>query len=201
MQFKNTFASQASSGASFDLQRQDLFKFQIILPAFLRLDWTENVEFAVEKFPFPERSIELTGIKYLQQTNYQIGGDTPTPPIEVPIRYAFAQQTAMALEKWWTMIRNPRTGGVGLTSRCKTTGTFHWLVPNQAQQEADVTNNSDRDSLVLQSGLVYKLEGVLLKGLKCSDADMTTSGKVDVQASISIDRWYPVDLNNMIAPV
>ena len=201
MQFKNTFAAHTPDGASFDLQRQDLFKFQIILPSFLRLDWTENVEFAVEKFPFPERSIELTGIKYLQQTNYQIGGDTPTPAIEVPVRYAFAQQTAMALEKWWTMIRNPRTGGVGLTSRCKTTGTFHWLVPNQAQQEADVINNSDQDALVLQSGLIYKLEGVLLKGFKFTDADMTSSGKVDCSISISIDRYFPVDLNNMIASV
>ena len=105
MLFKNTFGSQNSR---LDLQRQDLFKFTINLPPALGLDWTENVEFAVEKFPFPERSIEVIGVKYMQQTNFLIGGDTPTPAVEIPIRYAFGQLTAQALEKWMWLTRNLR---------------------------------------------------------------------------------------------
>ena len=98
LNFKNTFGSQNSK---LDLQRVDLFKVTLVLPSALGLDWTENVEFAVEQFPFPERSREMIQVKYMQQTNFLIGGDTPTPAIDIPVRYAFAQRTAEALEKWF----------------------------------------------------------------------------------------------------
>jgi hypothetical protein len=198
MLFKNTFGSQNSR---LDLQRQDLFKFTINLPTALNLDWTENVEFAVEKFPFPERSIEVIGVKYMQQTNFLIGGDTPTPAIEVPVRYAFAQLTATALEKWFWLTRNPLTGGVGLTSVVKTNGYFTWIVPNQTAQQADIRGTPTTSQNTMQAGLVYSLEGCLLKGFKFSDADMTTSGKVDCQLSIQIDRYYPQNIDNMIVPI
>lgn len=198
MLFKNTFGSQNSR---LDLQRQDLFKFTINLPQAIGLDWTENVEFAVEKFPFPERSIEVIGVKYMQQTNYLIGGDTPTPAVEVPIRYAFGQNTAAALEKWMWLVRNPRTGGVGLTSVVKTNGYFTWIVPNQVAQEADIRGNAQTSQNTMQAGLIFSLEGCLPKGLKFSDADMTTSGKVDCQLSLQIDRYYPQNIDNMIVPI
>ena len=198
MLFKNTFGSQNSR---LDLQRQDLFKFTINLPAALGLDWTENVEFAVEKFPFPERSIEVIGVKYMQQTNFLIGGDTPTPAIEVPIRYAFGQLTAQALEKWMWLIRNPLTGGVGLTSVVKTNGYFTWIVPNQVAQQADIRGTPTSSQNTMQAGLIYSLEGCLPKGFKFSDADMTTSGKVDCQLSLQIDRYYPQNIDNMIVPI
>jgi hypothetical protein len=198
MFFKNTFGSQNSR---LDLQRQDLFKFTVVLPPALNLDWTENVEFAVEKFPFPERSIEVIGVKYMQQTNFLIGGDTPTPAIEVPVRYPFAQRTAQALEKWMWLVRNPLTGGVGLTSAVKAHGYFTWIVPNQAVQQADITGIPTSTQTTMQAGLIYTLEGVLPKGMKFSDADMTTSGKVDVQMSIQIDRYYPQNIDSMLAPI
>jgi len=198
MLFKNTFGSQNSR---LDLQRQDLFKFTINLPAALGLDWTENVEFAVEKFPFPERSIEVIGVKYMQQTNFLIGGDTPTPAIEVPIRYAFGQLTAQALEKRMWLIRNPLTGGVGLTSVVKTNGYFTWIVPNQVAQQADIQGTPVSSQNTMQAGLVYSLEGCMPKGFKFSDADMTTSGKVDCQLSLQVDRYYPANIDNMIVPI
>lgn len=197
MLFKNTFGSQNSR---MDLQRQDLFKFTINLPAALGLDWTENVEFAVEKFPFPERSIEVIGVKYMQQTNFLIGGDTPTPAIEIPIRYAFGQLTAQALEKWTWLVRNPLTGGVGLTSAVKTNGYFTWIVPNQVAQQADIRGTPTTSQSTMQPGLVYSLEGCLPKGLKFSDADMTTSGKVDCQLTLQVDRYYPSNIDSMIVP-
>jgi hypothetical protein len=184
-----------------DLQRQDLFQFTINLPAALNLNWVENVQFAVEKFPFPERSIEVIGVKYMQQTNFLIGGDTPTPAIEVPIRYAFGQLTAQALEKWMWLIRNPLTGGVALTSIVKTNGSFTWIVPNQAAQEADITGTPTSSQTTMMAGLVYTLEGCLIKGFKYSDADMTTSGKVDCSLSLQIDRYYPQNIDNMLIPI
>jgi hypothetical protein len=198
MLFKNTFGSQNSR---LDLQRQDLFKFTVNLPTALQTNWTENVEFAVEKFPFPERSIEVIGVKYMQQTNYQIGGDTPTPAVEVPVRYAFGQLTASALERWMWLVRNPLTGGVGLTSMVKTDGYFTWIVPNQVAQQADITGTPSSSQNTMIPGLTLYLEGCLPKGLKFSDADMTTSGKVDLQLSFQIDRWYPVNIDSMIVPL
>ncbi len=198
MLFKNTFGSQNSR---LDLQRQDLFKFTINLPSALQMNWTENVEFAVEKFPFPERSIEVIGVKYMQQTNFQIGGDVPTPAVEVPVRYAFGQQTAAALERWMWLVRNPLTGGVGLTSMVKTDGYFTWIVPNQLAQQQDIHGTPQSSQNTMVPGLVLYLEGCLPKGLKFSDADMTTSAKVDLQLSLQIDRWYPVNIDNMIVPL
>lgn len=196
MFFKNTFGAQASN---MDLQRQDLFQFRINLPQALQQQWTEYIEFAVEKFPFPERSIEVVGVKYMQQTNFLIGGDTPTPAIEVPVRYAFAQQIAQLLEKWFWLVRNPLTGGVGLTSHVKTDGEFDWIVPANSVQQSDITGTPTSTQSTMVPGLRYYLEGVLLKGFKYSDADMTTSGKVDCQLSIQIDRYYPVSIDNMVA--
>ncbi len=194
MLFKNTFGS---AGGGLDLQRQDLFKVTIQLPAALKLDWTEHVEFAVEKFPFPERSVEMIGVKYMQQTNFMIGGDTPTPAVEIPVRYAFSQRTAEALEKWFWLIRNPITGGVGLTSAVKTKGVFRWFIPNQAQQEADIQSQPTTSQSTLKDGLQWVLEGCLIKGLKHGDADMTQSGKVDLSFSLQMDRYYPQDVSNM----
>jgi len=201
MLFKNTFGGQAGQGQGLDLQRQDLFKFTLNLPQVLRMNWTDQVEFAVEKFPFPERSIEVIGVKYMQQTNFLIGGDTPTPAVEIPVRYAFAADIATALEKWFWLIRNPLTGGVALTSFVKSDGFFTWIVPNQVAQNADIRGVPQSMPNTMKNGLKYYLEGVLLKGFKFSDADMTTSGKVDCQLSLQIDRYYPVNIDSMIVSV
>jgi hypothetical protein len=81
MNFKNTFGSQIGAGGTgLDLQRVDLFKLTLVLPSALNLDWTENVEFAVEKFPIPERSREMIAVKYMQQTNYLIGATRRRQP-------------------------------------------------------------------------------------------------------------------------
>jgi hypothetical protein len=198
MNFKNTFGSQIGAGGTgLDLQRVDLFKLTLVLPSALNLDWTENVEFAVEKFPIPERSREMIGLKYMQQTNYLIGGDTPTPAVEVPVRYAFAQRTAEALEKWFWLVANPKTGGVGLTSEVKSKGYLRWLVPNMAKQIADLRGQATPGESTLKNGLIYELEGCIIKGLKFADADMTQSGVVNLLFNLQFDRMYPADLDSM----
>ena len=198
MNIKNTFGSMINQGGTgLDLQRVDLFKVTLVLPAALNLDWTENVEFAVEKFPMPERSREMIQVKYMQQTNYLLGGDTPTPGIEIPVRYAFAQRTAEALEKWYWLASNPKTGGVGLTSEVKAKGYLRWLVPNMQKQIADIRGNATPGESTLKTGLTYEMEGCLIKGLKFADADMTQSGYVNLMFGLQIDRMYPVDVNRM----
>jgi hypothetical protein len=198
MNFKNTFASQISEGGTgLDLQRVDLFKLTLVLPAAIGLDWTENVEFAVEKFPFPERSREMVPIKYMQQTNFQIGGDTPTAAVEVPVRYAFAQRTAEALEKWYWLVSNPKTGGVGLTSEVKSKGFMRYMVPNMQKQINDLRGNATPGESTLKDGLTWELEGCIIKGLKPVDADMTQSGYVNLMFSLQIDRVFPQNLNRM----
>ena len=195
MNFKNTFGAQSSN---LDLQRVDLWKVTLTLPPALAIDWTENVEFALEKFPFPERSREMIQIKYMQQTNYLIGGDTPTPAVEIPVRYAFSQRTIEALEKWFWLVSNPKTGGVGLTSAVKSKGIMRWQVPNMTQLVADVTSAAQPGQNTLNEGLTYVLEGCLIKGLRFTDADMTQSGAVNTLFSLQIDRYYPEDINNMV---
>jgi hypothetical protein len=194
LNFKNTFGSQNSK---LDLQRVDLWKVSLSLPSALGLDWTENVEFALEKFPFPERSREMTQVKYMQQTNFLIGGDTPTPAVEIPVRYAFAQRTAEALEKWFWLVANPKTGGVGLTSEVKGKGFMRWMVPNMQKQIQDIRGNAVPGENTLNEGLTYILEGCIIKGLRYSDADMTQSGYVNLLFGLQIDRYYPDDPNSM----
>lgn len=194
LRYKNTFGSLNSK---LDLQRIDLFKVTLELPSAIGLPWDENVEFAIENFPFPERSVETTQIKYMQQTNHLVGGDTATNPIDLKVRYTFAQRTAEALEKWLWLIRNPVTGGVGLTTEVKCKGIMRWLVPNMTKQIADLTGTPVPGEDTMLEGLTYVLEGCLLKGLKFVDADMTQSGYVNLMLSLQIDRYYAENPNTM----
>ena len=196
MNFNNTFGAQNSN---LDLQRVDLWKVTLELPSVLggSSAWNENVEFALEKFPFPERSREMIQIKYMQQTNYLIGGDTPTPAIEIPVRYAFAQRTAEILEKWFWLVSNPLTGGVGLTTQVKGKGIMRWQVPNMAQLIADMNSGAQSSQNTMNEGLIYALEGCIIKGLRFADADMTQSGAVNLLFNLQIDRYYPVDITSM----
>jgi hypothetical protein len=192
LRYKNTFASQNSR---LDLQRVDLFKVTLELPTALGLPWDEHVEFAIEKFPFPDRNKELVDIKYLQQTNKQLGADTASTPVDITVRYAFAQRTAEALEKWFWLIANPLTGGVGLTSEVKCKGYLRWLVPNMRKQIADIRSQALPGEDTMRDGAVYVLEGCLIAGLKFVDADMTASTMVNMQFRLSVDRWYPENID------
>jgi hypothetical protein len=196
MNFKNTFgASTAAQGV--DLQRVDLWKVTLTFPTGVGIKWTDEVEFALEKFPFPERSREMIEVKYMQQTNYLIGKDMPTPSIEIPVRYAFQALTAEALEKWYYLVSNPQTGGVGLTSSLKAKGLMRWMVPDMTRQRQDLARGAISTQQTLGDGLTYVLEGCIIKGLRFTDADMTQSGYVNLLFGLQIDRYYPVDVNSM----
>lgn len=197
MNFKNTFGAAADAGG-IDLQRVDLWKVTLMLPQALGIDWKENVEFALEKFPFPERARDMVAVKYMQQTNHVIGGDAATPPVEIPVRYAFAQRTAEALEKWNYLVANPQTGGVGLTTACKSKGYMRWMVPNMQKQIQDIRRNAVPGENTMDEGLTYVLEGCIIRGLKFTDADMTQSGVANLLFNLQIDRYYPVDVNAMV---
>jgi len=193
--FNNTFGSQ---GSRLDLQRNDLWKVYISLPTGITLKWDEEVQFAVEKFPFPAREKEGIPIKYLQQTNTQIGGDVAMAPVELTIRYPFAAKTAQALEQWFWLVANPKTGGVGLTSQVKSKGYFQYLVPNMARQIADLQSSAQSSQDTLKNGLKWILEGVWPKAFKMTDADMSTGNAVSMcLVTFSVDRYYPEDVNSM----
>lgn len=194
LKYKNTFGSQNSK---LDLQRADLFKVTLELPSAIGLPWDEHVEFAIQSFPFPDRKRETIPIKYMQQTNHLIGADTATGAVEIPVRYAFAQRTAEALEKWSYLIANPITGGVGLTSEVKCKGYLRWLIPNMRKQIADVRGTPRPGEDTMQDGAIYVLEGCWINGLKFTDADMTKSDAVMLQFSLQIDRWYPEAINSL----
>lgn len=194
--FKNTFGAQTSQ-TSLDLQRVDLWKVRLNLPDALHYNWQDDVEFLLEKFPFPNREREMIEVKYMQQTNFIIGKDAPTGAIEIPVRYAFNTRAAEALEKWYWLVANPMTGGVGLTSQVKCSGTMTWLVPNMPQMVQDLTQIPLNSGEKLKPGLTYWLEGCLIKGLKFSDADMTQSGYVTMSFGLQIDRYYPFNVNDM----
>ncbi len=191
--FKNPWAAQ---GSATDQQRGDLFVVALQFPPILNVGggvagvnlWESEVGFAVEQFPFPDRNREMIGIKYMNQTNFMIGADQPSSPINMTIRWAFNRRTAELLERWNWLISNPRTGGVALTSAVKSSGWFHWLVPNMARQ-ANVDDVTDADTMSI--GASYFLEGCLVQNLKPSDGNMTSSTGVNLSFGVQIDRYYP----------
>jgi hypothetical protein len=194
MKFKNKFGAQGEF--NFDLQRVDLFKVTLQLPTAIRLTW-EEVEFAIEKFPFPDRAIEAIPIKYMQQTNLLIGHDTAASAVEIPVRYAFAQQTAECLEKWFRLTTNQLTGGVALTSYVKCSGELKWMIPDMTKQVADINAYQLPNEDVMAEGAVYALEGCWIKALKFIDADMTTSNYVNMTFTLQCDRWYAKDIGRL----
>lgn len=202
MLFKNTWGSPSSQ---IDQQRLDLFRFSLVLPPQLARDagpnvWDKEVGWAVEKFPFPDRMREAVPIKYLNQTNFQIGADTASDSIELTVRYAFAQRTAQILERWHWLTSNPKTGGVALSSAVKTTGSFFWLVPNS--NVVNVENAPEADGVTFVPLRAYVLEGVWVKGLSPAEpADMTSNnGLVSLKLVLQIDRYYPVNPSDLTLP-
>jgi len=201
LKFKNPFAAQ---GSGTDQQRQDLFVVTLALPQRLNVGggvagsnlWESEISFAVEQFPFPERTREMIPIKYMQQTNFMVGADSPTGAITIPVRWAFNRRTAEILERWHWAISNPRTGGVAISSAIKTDGYFYWLQPNMDKQ-FDVEDTSDADTMLF--GPTYRLEGCLVQGLKPSDANMTASAGVTLQFGLQVDRYYPDTPDNLNA--
>lgn len=201
MKFENVWGS---TGSGVDQQRSDLFKVQVSLPPQVAGGganvWDSEIGWAIEKFPFPDRAVEAIPIKYLQQTNFQIGGDVASEPVVMVARYAFQRRTAMLLEQWRQLIANPQTGAVGLTSLVKSSGTFYWLVPNPLNTGSEV--GVDPDAYIINQA--YILEGCWIKGLKPSEQDMTSgTGLVTYDISMQIDRYYPIvvsDLQVSIGP-
>lgn len=195
MQNRNKWGTAASG---VDPQRSDLFRVILELPGVLggQSGWNEHIEFAVKKFPFPERSREMIPVKFLNQTNHVLGADTAVGQVDIGIRYAFNARTIELLEKWHTLTSNPYTGGVGLTTRLKSDGWFVFLVPDhEAQINLDQVKLEDG---VLKPGAVFRLEGCLVKGLRYSDADMEAGNQIiEATFSLQIDRYYPDDLNKL----
>ena len=182
-------------GANLDQQRGDLFRFSIALPSELGgvAAWDQHVQFAVTKFPFPDRSRTRIPTKYLNQTNFQLGADNEVGEIVVPVRYAFAQNTAKLLEKWSWMHSHPN-GGVALTSQIKSDGWFWWMIPGQRGIPED--SSVDVDSM--RDGASMYLEGVMITNFKPTDADMTSNNNlVEYTMTLSIDRYYPKKLDDL----
>jgi len=192
----NTWGSQ---GSQLDPLRSDLFRVNITLPPAVAGGganlWDAEISFAVEKFPFPERSREMIGIKYLQQTNFVPGGDTPTPAINLSIRWAFNRRTAELLEIWNQFSANSTNGGVGIASLVKTNGLVVHLIPDMGAltNPQDATSGSAGAALV--DGPAWYLEGIQLKSLKpAPDLDMTQGNQLlGLELGLQIDRYYAVN--------
>ena len=199
---KNTWGSASTAGGTgLDQQRSDLFRISLTLPPSLGGNgvWDEQVQFAVEGFPFPEMKVQTFDTKYLNQINHQIGADNANSEISIPVRYAFSQQTAQVLYKWMYLISNPVTGGTGLTSAVKCNGEFRWLVPDMAKQIANANILGGDASDTLKTGLIYKLEGCFITGLKPTDADMKAgTTAVNLAFTLMVDRYFPILPTNLI---
>jgi hypothetical protein len=225
MTYKNTWG--APSADSIDQQRSDLWEVHINLPQAVvaaignvannvntggqpnssqtgslggASTWDTYVRWAVEKFPFPTREREVIPIKYLQQTNFQVGGDANSGPIEMTVRYAFNQRTAELLERWFWLTSNPITGGVALSSQIKSDGYFYWLVPDiTAMTQAPSTNQiQGNDSNIFDQIPAFYLEGCMITDFKPSDQDQTVGNAVTSFAlKMQIDRYYPMDPSDL----
>lgn len=198
--YKNVWGTATQRGQrGIDQQRNDLFMVRINLPLAIGGSgaWQEHVEFAVDKFPFSDRSREMIPVKYMNQTNHLIGADSPSSAVEIAVRYAFSEPTAKLLEKWHFLTSNPVTGAVALTSAVKADGTFEWLKPDMAALESYVRGTGGGTGTPMVTAQKYYLEGCLIKGLKfAADADMTQGNAVvSLSFSLQVDRWYMEDLN------
>jgi hypothetical protein len=196
MLYKNTWGSPESG---IDQQRADQFRVSITLPRQLAADsgvnvWDKEIAWAVEKFPFPDRDVESIPVKFLQQTNHQIGADVASEAVDITFRYAFNQRTAVILERWKWLTANPKTGGVALSSAIKTNGFFYWLVPNVNVLGDE--NAAERDSYVLLRA--YELHGCWIRSCRPSESDMTQgNGVVTMSVKMQIDRYYPVATSDL----
>jgi hypothetical protein len=196
MLFKNTWGTPQSG---IDQQRADLFYIVVNYPGAVLGEsttvWDQSIGWTVEEWPFPNREVDVAAIKHGQQSNYQLGGDKALDGIEVKFRYAFNQRTAELLEKWFWLISNPFTGGVGLTSHVKTNGTFYWMVPDM-NKIAQVTNKTEAGTFVAAGA--YYLEGILLTSLKPDAANMVDGNKfVNITGKLQIDRYYPINPSDL----
>lgn len=193
LKFRNTWGSQ---GSNLDQQRGDLFRVVINLPNLGTAGtgnglWNSAVEFAVSKFPFPTRARQLVPLKYLNQTNMQLGADAEPGTVEMTVRYAFTQQTAAVLERWHWLTSHPN-GSVARTSAIKTDGKMYWLAPNQALSNNANAYDDSSDTAFVPSA-AYVLEGILIVGYKPTDADMESGNNlVNLMITLSIDRYYPL---------
>lgn len=195
--FKNPWGAQ-NSGV--DQQRADLFyvtfQFPLLLPGIGGSNlWDQECGFAVEAFPFPDRARQMIPTKWLNQTNFQLGADEPSGPVEMRIRYAFNRRAHELMEAWHWLTSNPATGGVATTSAVKTNGLFQWLIPDM-DKVAQINDQSD--ARVYRPAGAYRLEGCLIRNFKPGDANMTTGNEgVALTASIQIDRYYPVRISDL----
>jgi hypothetical protein len=156
------------------------------------------VEFAVTRFPFPDRKRERIPVKYLNQTNYMLGAEQGIDELTIPVRYAFSHPTHQLLERWNYLTSNPRTGGSMLTSKAKSKGEFWWLIPNVPGQE-QLLEREDEDAYIIAQR--YHCEGCMITGLRPTEANVTATGDaqlVMLEFTLSMDRYYPVSLNNMV---
>lgn len=202
LKFRNTWGSQ---GSNLDQQRGDLFRVVINLPTAVGGDtgsggnntWNNAVEFAVSKFPFPARARTMVPLKYLNQTNMQLGADAEPGTVEMTVRYAFNQQTAALLEQWHWLTSHPN-GSVARTSGIKTEGKMYWLVPQQPPILASSAFDDSNDGAMKQGG-AWVLEGILLSGYKPTDMDMESGNNlVNLLLTLSIDRYYPIQPSDLV---
>lgn len=191
LKFSNAWGSE---GSNLDQQRADLFRVTLNVPVGGNNSWSNDVEFAIEDYPFHDDKVNVFQTKYLQQINQQISGDAEAGSISVKVRYAFSQPTAQLLYNWFYIIRNPLTGGVAITSTVKCSGLFQWLVPDMNV----VGNPTNLTGDVLRPGLEYVLEGCLITSLKPDGASMTRNDGVALNFDLHIDRYYPKTLTNMV---
>jgi hypothetical protein len=197
LKYKNNWGTQNSQ---LDPLRPDLFRISLNIPSAVISTvgagggpnlWDSEVSFGVEKFPFPAREREMIAIKQFNQTNFVIGADSPTAPVDVTIRWAFNRATAEVLERWHQLTSNPQNGGVAVTSEVKTDGYFYYLVPNMPDL---VAMNDPTANATMQDGPSYYLEGVLIRGLKpMQESDMSVGNQIVTLAfNLQIDRYYPI---------
>lgn len=203
--YKNVWGTRATDGNSYDLQRSDLFELHINLPEVLGgvANWDNTIKMTVTKFPFPARERSMIEVKYLNQTNFILGAENALGTIEIPVRYAFENETAVLLEKWHWMTSDPN-GGVGRTSSMKTTGVFNWLVPSLTPKLGVLESNlreTDADTVwEMKPGGKYFLEGILVKNLSPTEANMDSRDQlVMLNLTLSVDRYFPARASDLKA--
>jgi len=127
---------------------------------------------SLESFGAPKESNETIELHHGNEVR-KVAGKVSFEDITLVLKDFVDSKTAQAVAKWRRLVYNPETGSVGLARDYKKSADLIMFAPD------------------LSSARVWKLFGVWPKDVDYGTLDMTSSDKVTLSLTLSIDRVMP----------
>lgn len=127
---------------------------------------------SLESFGAPKESNDTIELHHGNEVR-KVAGKATFEDLTLVVKDFVDSKTAMAVAKWRRLVYNPETGSIGLARDYKKSADLAMFAPD------------------LSSVRVWKLYGVWPKDVDYGTLDMTSSDKVTVSLTLSIDRAIP----------